>query len=154
MGNRGTLIKHWNIQVFSDYGCVQNVYDFYTLTYYLCITYLLILYIITHLKGEDYILHHLNQVSNSYFHENLGLEKIENYINSNCHLKYSSLCMSPLPKSSSFWVSLLFLPSLLPKSRTFCVSPLPGTTKARPRKQGHAKQAGFEKRGHPKKGCI
>ena len=33
----------------------------------------------------------------------------------------------------------------------FLVSPLPGTTKARPRKRGYAKRAEFRKRGHAKR---
>ena len=39
----------------------------------------------------------------------------------------------------------------LPKSGSFCVSPLPGITMERPRKQGHAKRAGFRKWGHAKR---
>ena len=48
----------------------------------------------------------------------------------------------------SFEIQLLNPP---PKSISFCVSPLPGTTKVRPRKREHTKRAGFWKRGHPKK---
>ena len=65
------------------------------------------------------------------------------------------ILLSPLPKSNSFWVSQFpkfrsFCMSPFPKSSSFWVSLLPGTTKARPKKRGHAKRDGLWKREHPK----
>ena len=77
-------------------------------------------HVIVPLKGGGCFLQHSNRVLNAQFLEVLfGFQKKiihKMYIKWYFHLKFSSFCVSPLPKSSSFCVSPL------PKSSSFCVS--------------------------------